>query len=313
MTISQADADRTRQSMRRRKIRENIVGYLYIAPVLLGILIFTAFPVIYAFVCSLFDVRLGEYKFVNFGLQNYLKPFQAGLDGTLFWNSLKVTFKYALINIPLTLALSFALAVFLNQKLAGMRFFRTLYYLPVLIPAVCYGLIWKNITNVDFGIGNVILEKLGLPPSDWFSQAKSSMPSFIFIGLFGIGGSMIMWLAQLKNVPQALYESARLDGANYFVQLFRITIPMCSPMIFYNLIMSLIGTLQMFTQVSVLTGGSGEEYSLNFYVINIYNTMFNGKAMGYASALSFILFFIIGLLTLLVFKTNKWVYYGDEG
>jgi len=282
-------------------------------PVIVGILVFTLFPVLYSLESSFFEYDMSAMKFTDFvGFANYLKPFQSGLVGYLFWKSMRVTFLYALINIPLTLVLSFLLALFLNRSLKGIRFFRTLYYLPVLIPAVCNGLIWKNITNKDFGIANSILEKLGFPAWSWFEQVRTAMPSFIFIGMFSLGGGMILWLAQLKNVPKSLYESAKLDGAGSFKQLISITIPMCTPMIFYNIIMSLIGTLQTFTQVQVLTDGSGPSYSLHFYIMNVYNIMNSSHDMGYASALSFILFIIIGLLTLLVFKTNKWVYYGDE-
>jgi multiple sugar transport system permease protein len=193
-----------------------------------------------------------------------------------------------------------------------MNFFRVLYYLPVLIPAVCGGLVWKNITNEYYGIANKFLLSLGFEKYTWFSQYSTAMPSFIFIGLFGLGGSMILWLAQLKNVPISLYEGAKIEGASYFTQLFKITVPMCTPMIFYNLVLSVITTLQTFTTVQVLTDGAGPDYSLLFYLMNVYSAAFTNHNLGYAAALSFILMIIIGIFTFIIFKTSKWVYYGEE-
>lgn len=294
-----------------RKLKENVVGYLFISSVLLGILIFTVFPVIYAFITSFFDYSNISFVMENFGFQNYIRPFTT--DWPSFSKSLIVTFTYAIVNIPLTLILSFALALFLNQKLKGIRFFRTLFYLPVLIPAVCSGLLWKLILHYDSGFLNGILETIGLEPVYWLNNPSTAIYQFIMLGLFNIGGGMILWLAQLKNVPASMYESAKLDGATRVSQLFYITIPMCTPMIFYNMITSLIGTLQTFATVQTLVGtGLGQGDGLMFYVIHIYEVAFVQNELGYASALSFILMLIIGLLTVAVFKTNKWVYYGEE-
>ncbi len=299
---------------RKRKIRENLVGYLYIMPVILGVLIFTAFPVVYAFIESFFETRLmplGESlgEFVWF--DNYIKNFTNSFYRRQFFQSLGVTFLYAVTYIPLSLVLSFLLAVLLNQDIKGMKFFRVLYYLPVLIPAVCSGMLWNRITDPEYGIINKALENIGLGGLPWFTTAASSMPSFIFINLFTLGGSMILWLAQLKNVPKTLYESARLDGAGKFRQLISITIPVCTPMILYNFIMSVIGVMQTYSQVITLTGNSGVDNSLLFYVFNIYGNRVSH--FGYACALSFILFGIIGVLTAVTMKTSKWVYYTEEG
>jgi sugar ABC transporter, permease protein len=300
---------------KKAMIKKNVEGYLYIAPVLLGILIFTALPVIYAFISSFFETSLKPFSLTDWGefvgLDNYIRNFTRPSYRSRFFTSLGVTFLYAAINIPLTLVLSFALALMLNQKLKGMRFFRVLYYLPCLIPAVCSGLLWNRITDTNTGIINKMLTTIGLPEMAWFSTAESCMPSFIFVNLFTLGGNMILWLAQLKNVPDSLYESARLDGAGKLRQLFAITVPICTPMILYNVIMSIIGVMQTYAQVVTLTGGSGKDFSLLFYVINIYD--YRLSEFGYASALSFILFLIIALLTLVTMKTSKWVYYSEEG
>lgn len=296
-------------------IKKNVEGYLYISPALIGILIFTLVPVLYAFVTSFFETVRKPFSLTDWGtfvgLDNYIQMFTRPRYRSLFFQSLEVTFLYALINIPLTLVLGFALALLLNQNLKGMRFFRVLYYLPCLIPTVCSGLLWNRITDTNTGLINNVLESMGLSGLPWFSTAESCMPSFIFVGLFTLGSSMILWLAQLKNVPVALYESARLDGAGRFRQLWSVTIPFCTPMILYNVIMSIIGVMQTYSQVITLTGGAGKDYSLLFYVINIYN--YQQSEFGYACALSFVLFLIIGVLTMITMKTSKWVYYGEEG
>ncbi len=301
----------------KRKLRQNIVGYLYISPVLIGILIFTLLPIVYSFVCSFYKMERGPFSF-NFnrygnfvGLKNYTDMFAVITERKDFLQSLKVTFTYAVIQIPLTLVLSCFLAVLLNQKVKGMRVFRTLYYLPVIMPAVCTGLLWSRITDPNFGVVNELLGKIGLPAFGWFAKAETSMVSLILVSLFGIGGNMVLWLAQLKNVPQSVYESARLDGAGAFRRMFRITIPLCTPMILYNVIMSIIGVLQTYAQVETLCG-AGVDNSLYFFVHNVYHA-FNNNNFGYACALSFVLFLIIGLLTMVTLRTGKWVYYGEEG
>ena len=309
----------------KRKIKESVAGHLFIMPVLLGILIFTVLPIGFAFICSFYDIkgyptftlfhydRLGKF----YGLGNYLDIFKGELSNssdniTRFLQSLKVTGIYAVIEIPLMLVSSFALAVLLNQKMKGMRLYRTLFYLPVLLPAVCSGVLWGRMTDDQAGIMNNLADMFHLPHFAWFSEAKTSMPAFILVSMFGIGGNMILWLAQLKNVPQSVYESARLDGASKARQLFQITIPLCTPMILYNTIISIIGTFQTYGQVTTITGGGGDDYSLYFFVHNIYWYR-EINYFGYACALSFVLFIIIAALTLVTMRTSKWVYYGEEG
>lgn len=299
----------------KRKIVQNIVGYLYVAPVILGVLFFTLTPVLYAFINSFFETPLRPFSLTEWGtfvgLKNYYQNFINYYYRTRFFTSLGVTFLYAVTYIPLSLVFSFLLALLLNRKLPGMRFYRVLYYLPVLIPAVCSGLLWNRITDPNWGIINKLLEPIGLGNWQWFEAQNTSMASFVFVNMFTIGGSMILWLAQLKNVPAELYESARLDGAGKVRQLLSITIPICSPMILYNVIMSIIGVMQTYAQVITLVGGPGPGNSLFFYVMNIYDNRVS--AFGYTCAISFILFAIIGALTAIVMKTSKWVYYTEEG
>lgn len=292
-------------------IKRNYTGWLFIMPTVLGILFFTLYPMVASLVYSFFDYNVVDPPH-NFGFQNYIRPFTEGWPE--FSKSLQVTFVYSIVSIPLNMVLSFALALMLNQKAKGMRFFRLLYYLPVIIPSVVSGLLWRDIMQPNGGIMNAIFEAVGLPASKFFMDKNMALPTLIFTGLFGLGGGMILWIASLKNISPALYEAADIEGANYFVKLFRITVPMCSPVIFYNLITGVIGALQTFGGVFVITGGGGGvDNSMLFYVMNIYNQAFSSRlAMGYASALSWILFVIIGILTFIMFKTSKWVYYGGE-
>ena len=299
---------------RRIKWKEEVQGWLCILPVVLGILIFTLVPVLYAFITSFFETGIKVFSLTDWGtfvgLKNYTQNFTVYAYREQFWQSMKVTFVYALINIPLQMVLGFLLAVFLNREARGIKAIRALFYLPVLIPPVCSGVLWNQLTG-EYGAINGILAKVGISGWAWFDQASTSMPSFIFINLFQIGGSMILWLAQLKNVPKSMYESAQLDGASKLRQLLVITVPMVTPMILYNLIMSLIGTLQTYDTVATLVDNGGKQNSLLFYMVFIYGNRIN--KFGYTCALSFILFFITAILSCVVMKSSKWVYYGEEG
>lgn len=300
----------------RQKIRwkDELTGWAFILPVVLGIAFFTAIPLVYAFISSFFETRLKEFSWTDWGtfvgLKNYYKNFTVYAYSKTFWKSMQVTFVYALVNIPLQLVLSFLLAVFLNREIKGIKLIRALYYLPILIPPVCNGILWNQLTNVNYGVMNNILQSLGITGWKWFDSASSSMPSLIFIGLFNLGGSMILWLAQLKNIPKSLYESADLDGAGKFLQLVKITVPMCAPMILYNLVMSIIGTLQTYDLVATLVNMGGVQDSMRFYVVNIY-LQYKGE-FGYACALSFILFFITAALSFIVMRFSKDIYYGED-
>ena len=293
----------------KEKLKEEIIGWIFIAPVLLGILFFTLVPMLQSFYYSWFSDFTMLRPPSGFGLTNLKRMFT--LDQS-FWPSLKNTFVYTVVMVPITTVLSFALAMLLNVKRKGIGVFRTIYYLPVLIPAVAMGLIWRDIYHPTFGFGNAILRALGLPESMFIYDKHTAMISFMFTSIFSLGGAMITWLAALKNVPDTLYESAVLEGAGFFVKTIKITVPLCTPMIFYNMLLSIIGSLQMFGPAYII--GGGPENSLLFYAVNIYNTAFSGSLrMGYACALAWILFAIILAISLLYFKlSGKWVYYSED-
>lgn len=297
--------------IKKNKVWDVFTSYLFVMPVILGILLFTLVPMMTSLFYSFTDYNptLLNVKPQFIGFKNYADAF--GKNWEDVGNSLLVTVSYTIITVPLNLVLSFAVAMLLNQKMKGMRVFRTIYYIPVIIPAVASGLLWNDITKVNGGMFNVILvEYLNLPPYQFYNSAETVLPSLIFMSLFGMGGGMVLWIAQLKGIPDSLYEAACLDGAGLFTRTFRITVPMCTPMIFYNLIMGIINGLQMFTQVMLLRNVNNSE-ALNFFVLYIYDNAMGNDMMGYASALSWILFILIAAITALTFKTSKWVYYGE--
>ena len=292
-------------------------GILYMIPVIVGIVGFTIVPMLTSLNYAFHDynpyARDPAEQLSNFGFQNFAKIFTKGENGGTFESvmyALYVTFRYSILNILIGIVGSYMLALFLNQNTKGVKIFRVVYYLPVLIPGVAGTLLWKDITAVKGGYLNMIFEWAGLNPYTFYEAKETVLPTLLFISLFSLGGSTIMWLAQMKNVPTEMYESADLDGANYFQKLFFITIPMTTSMLFYMLIMSTIGGLQAFGNVYPLIDVAGKE--VEFIVVQIYMSAYVSGDLSYACALSWFLFVIIGILTAFVFKTSKWVYYGEE-
>jgi len=293
--------------------RNEINGFLFAMPVILGILIFTYYPA----VKSLF------YAFTNFngakkcdfvGFNMFKLMFND--DDTLL--VYKNTFIYAIISIPLNMLLGYLLALLANFKLKGISVFRTLFYLPVIIPGVASALVFKDMFSTGTeGVLNNFLVNMGLSPYKFFDSEHTAMLSLIYMNTWTIGGSMITWLASFKNIPVTLYESAKLDGASVLKQLIYITIPMSTSMIFYNLVTGVIGALQTNQTLILFSGGNGQaglgpEKSLYFICVKIYNEAFGNWRQGYASAYAWMLFIVIAAFTALIFKTSKWVYYGDD-
>ncbi len=288
-------------------------GWVYMIPVLIGIVCFTILPMATSFIYSICDFKYYEAEISNqisnFGLQHYKAMFTN--DWPSVGRSLFLTFRYAIVTVVVGLVGSYVLALFCNQKLKGVEAFRIVYYLPCIIPAMAGSLLWKNITNVDTGYINLIFDQLGIARYSFYNAKETVFPTIVLLSFFGFGGNMVMWIAQMKNIPNELYESADLDGANYFHKLFHITIPMTTSMIFYLLINSIIGSLQVFGSFYPLRNGVNDS-EINFIVVKIYGTAFDSMDMSYACALSWLLFVIIGILTATIFKSSKWVYYGEE-
>lgn len=285
--------------------REERYFYLCISPWIAGFLIFTAGPI----VASLF------FSFCNYdvvtppnwvGIQNYKRL----ISDPLFWQSLKVTSYFSLASVPLGIALSLIIAILLNQNIKGLTWFRTIYYMPSVISGVAVALLWMWIFNPEFGVLNFLLwELFHIQGPAWLMSEEWVIPALIIMSLWGIGGDIVIYLAGLQGIPTELYEAAEIDGANSFNKFLNITIPMMSPVLLFTLIMGIINSFQVFTQAYVMTRG-GPHYASLFYVLYIYQNAFQFFSMGYASALSWILFLIILALTFLIFKSSPlWVYY----
>jgi len=289
---------------RRMARREALECYLFISLAMIGFLVFQVIPIGTSAYLSLTDSKLiGTPHWI--GLRNYV---QMGQD-PLFWQSLKVTTLYAMVAVPLGLATSLLLAMLMNQKIRGVTIFRTVYYLPAVISGVAVALLWRWIFNPEFGILNVLLDYLGIKGPNWLLDANWALPSLMLMSLWGIGGGIIIYLAGLQGIPTELYEAVEIDGGSGWAKFWHITIPMISPVIFFNLVTGVIWTFQEFTRVYVMTGG-GPSNSTLFFGLYLYRNAFRYFEMGYASALAWVLLLVILALTIILFKTARWwVYY----
>ena len=287
--------------------REAIAGYLFILPWLVGFLVFHLGVMIASLLISLMrtDLLTG-YEWVGFG--NYGR-----MPGDeLFWKALAVTAYYTFGSVPLATAVSLIIALILNQNLILQGFFRTTYYLPSIVSGVAVAILWAWIFNPNFGLLNYGLSLVGIEGPRWLYSEQWAMPAFIITGLWGAGGSMLLYLAGFQGVPTHLYEAARIDGATSWHTFWNITLPMISPVIFFNVVMGIIGSFQVFTLSFIMTDGGPNNATLTF-VLLIYRKAFQQMNFGYGSALAWVLFLIILLFTLLVFRSSAlWVYYEGE-
>ncbi len=254
---------------------------------------------------SLTKYDLHAMEFVGF--ENYRRLM---VDDPLFWKSLSNTLVYAIFSVPLGLIGSLAVAVLLNQRVRGQRVFRTLFYLPSIVPVVASALLWQWIFNSDNGLLNMALSVIGVPPISWLQNEHWTMPAFVLMSLWGIGGGrMIIFLAGLQGIPETCYEAARIDGASTWRSFLKITLPLLSPVMFFNLILGVIGAFQVFTSAYVMTGGGPNNASL-FYALYLFRNAFEYFKLGKASAMAWVLFTILVVLTAVQFASSrKWVYY----
>jgi len=286
------------------KGRRSVVGYLFLSPFILGVLFWVVYPAGMAAWLAFQNWNLiNPPQFV--GLEN----FKTMLSDPLFWQSLKVTWIFTMFSVPLSLLISFLMALLINTKVKGIALFRTIYYLPSIVPAVANAVLWAWILNTDFGLLNGVLHYFGLPKIGWLQEPQYALPAMILMSLWGVGQSMIIFLAGLQGIDDVYYEASKIDGAGWWGQLWNITIPMVSSVIFFNLIMGIIGSFQVFTAGYLITNGGPQNATL-FYVLYLYRMGFQSLKMGYAASLSWVLFFIILFFTLVVFRTvGKRVYY----
>jgi multiple sugar transport system permease protein len=295
----------------RRALRDALEGYLYILPWAIGFMAFTLGPMLASLYLSLHHYSvLGSPRFA--GLENYANAF-LGRD-PLFWMSWSRTWAYALMFIPTGLSLSLVLAAMLNQQLRGTVVYRTLFFVPTLIPVVASALLWRWMLQPDVGLINYLLWEIRIPGPRWMASVEWALPSLILISLWAsVGGSrMIIFLAGLQGVPEELYDAASIDGANWWDRFRNVTLPMISPTIFFNLVLGIIGALRVFSISFVATEG-GPAYATWFYMLHLYDSAFQNFLMGYASALAWMFFLVILVLTLIQFRlSGRWVFYAGE-
>jgi multiple sugar transport system permease protein len=279
-------------------------GWLFASPFLLGVVIFWLGPMLY----SLFLVTqewdmLTSPQFVGLG------NVRQAIDDPLVSQSLYNTAYYTFIGVPCQLLIALLLAVALNQGLHGQSIYRTIFYLPAITPAVASAVVWMQIFNPDFGVLNNILRAFGLPGNNWLFEPSLAKPAFIFMSLWTVGPQMVIFLAGLQSVPAELLEAAEIDGAGAWHRFWRVVMPMLSPVLFFNLIIGIIASFQVFTNAFVMTNGGPQNATL-FVVLYIYLNGFRFFQMGYAATLAWLLFWIIMLFTFLQFiVANRWVYY----
>jgi len=289
--------------------REAAWAYFFISPWIVGFIIFTIGPMLASLYYS-----FTKYNIISPPQWTGLANIRDLLRDPLFWKSLQVTVYYAALALPLGLLVGFFLAVLLNQKIPGVNVWRTIYYLPSVIAGVAVALLWMRIFNPKIGILNPFLAKFGIQGPGWLNDPQWAMPALVIMSLWGVGGGMIIYLAGLQGVPTTLYEAAKVDGASLWQRFWHVTLPMVTPVIFYNLVMGMIGAFQFFTVVYVATGGSGSPARATlFYNLYLYQNAFKYFEMGYASTMAWILFLIVMALTILVFRSSAvWVYYEGE-
>ncbi len=307
----------------RTRTRESLTGYLFAMPWLVGFFGLALGPMIASFLLAFIRWDGISAETIGWvGLGNYARAAADPDVAIALWN----TAYYSFISVPMGLAVALFLALLLNQPLRGISFFRTIFYMPALVGGVATIMMWLWVFNPEYGLLNSMLlraghllaalgleQAAGWPLPKWIFSDLWAKPALILMSLWGTGSSMLIFLAALQNVPESLYEAAELDGAGSWRKFVFITLPQISPALFFNLVMGIIGSFQVFTQAFLMTQGGPNKATL-FYVLYLYNKAFGDFEIGYASALSWILFVIIMAFTALVFRSSKfWVYYEGEG
>ncbi|MCX7796496.1 MAG: sugar ABC transporter permease [bacterium] len=289
--------------------RNTLYGLLFALPWIIGFLAFTAYPILASLYYSLTEfVGIGIPKWIGSG--NY----KALMNDELFWKSLYNTIYYVGLAVPIGFVVGLGLALLLNMDLKEVGIYRTLVYIPYVLPAVVVGFIWLWMLNPYFGLLNLFLNTVfHIQGPGWFSDPKWAKPAFVMLAQWGAGGSAVIFLAAIKDVPRELLESAEIDGAGWWTKFSKIIIPMISPVILYHIITALFGGFQIFTTAYIATNG-GPANSTLFYVLYLYRSAFQYSKMGYASAMAWILFILVLILTLIIFRTSaRWVFYRGGG
>lgn len=289
--------------------KSSLNGWLFASPWIIGLLLFYAYPLLSSMYYSLTTYSIldaGEFV----GFKNYGELFH----DDLFWKSISNTIYFAVFFVPLSILFGVSLAMMLNMKVKGLAIYRTIFFLPTLVPQVALAVLWMWLLNPGFGLVNGMLDSIGIQGPNWLGSMSWSKPSLILMSLWTIGQPVIIYLAGLGDISEEYYEAAEVDGASWYQKTRHITLPLLTPVIFYNLVMGLIGAFQQFTLPYTMTQGQGTPAnSLTFYVMHMYDNAFKYFKMGYGSAMAWILFVIIMILTAIIFSTSKrWVHYQGE-
>lgn len=289
--------------LQQKKWKDGITGYLFILPLLVYFTIFVLIPIFISFYYSFTDWNMRSVPHWT-GIKNYVELLFNKQKQPYFWPSMLVTVKYIVLRVPVGLALSLVLALFLNSRIKGENFFKLCYFIPMITSAIAVAVLWKWLYDPVIGFINQFLANFSMSPRNWLNEVDTALPSIAAMSVWqGAGYGMIIFLAGLKGIPEELYEAARIDGANAWQQFWNITVPLLRPVTFFLLITTIIGSFQVFDQIYVLTGGlGGPEHSTFVYILNLYNQAFRYYRMGIACAMSYILFVIILVITYVQFK-----------
>jgi multiple sugar transport system permease protein len=292
---------------RRTAWRRNLEGWLFASPWILGFLLWTLGPMVASFVIAFSEWDLiGSPRWV--GAANL----QAMWQDALVAQALKVTTLYALFSVPLHLIFGLGLAILLNNQIGGLRLYRTAFYLPSVLSGVAVALLWRWLFSKEFGLINALLYRIGIEGPSWLGDERWALPSLIAMSLWGVGAGAIIYLAGLQGIPTDLYEAAEVDGARGWGRFWSITLPMMTPVLFFQLVTGFIGALQVFTEAFIMTRGGPNNATL-FYLLYLYQNAFEYFRMGYGSALAWVLFLYILILTLLTVRSSQfWVFYEGE-
>lgn len=295
----------------RRAWRRNLTGYVFIAPWLFGFMAFTALPIVASAGLAFTDYNVLSQTLNWVGLENFDRMF---FRDARYWRAVRATFAYALAAVPLKLAFALALAMLLNNHRRGVSLYRAAYYAPSIVGAsVAVAVVWREMFGRDGPI-NTLLRQVGLPTHAWLGDPSTALWTVILLAVWEFGSPMLIFLAGLRQIPQQLYESAAIDGAGRWMRFLRITLPMLTPLIFFNLVLQMIFGFTVFTSAFIISGGTGAPLdSLLLYSLYLYQKGFKDFTMGYAAAMAWALLLVIGAFTALIFRSSGyWVYYESE-
>jgi multiple sugar transport system permease protein len=312
--MNEASAPLKRIVQGKKRVRfltryNNIWGWALITPVVLGLSLWVAFPLGLSLITSFTKWDLITQP-VFIGFKNYIDMFRTD---PLFWQAVAVTLYFTLVGVSMQVVAAFAAALLLNANVKGMRFFRTIFYLPSLVPVIVSSALWIWIYNPQFGLFNIILTSMGLPPQKWVFGTQTVIPSLILMSIWGIGNIIIIFLAGLQDIPTELMEAAEIDGGTAYHRFRHIILPFMTPTILYNVVIGIINGFQTFTQPYIMTNGGPANASL-FYVLHLYRQAFMFSKMGYASAMAWFVFIMTAVISVVIFKTSAgWVFYQGDG